>query len=327
MCRKILLMSIILVCATAFMAHAEDTSAQSEKTETVQATTTVKFELAEKTRHLIMVYRRYPSLENKRALFKQVEANYNQVLEQKKSQLQMLKKTGKSADQIAKVQNIIDTLIENRKKIISQTMRRFTNEDANVASQNKHDEYVPVSDADKNLYIGYAPVTNAAYTLFVQETGHETPGYWVNGQMPADKEQHPVVNVSYEDAVAYCKWLSDTDDKYVYRLPTTEEWELAAGKMPKDAKINCGKNKGTTPVNAFEDTMAACGAVDMWGNVWEWTSTAQQTKRGLTMMTIKGGSWASPCKKSQTEYRWDAREPKMTENTIGFRVIREKRKK
>jgi len=106
-------------------------------------------------------------------------------------------------------------------------------------------------------------------------------------------------------------------------LPSETEWELAAGKTPEDADINCALNKGTTPIDSFAETTAASGAVDMWGNVWEWTSTSKSTARGLVLMSVKGGSWASPRARCRTEYRGEAREPRFADNTLGFRVVRE----
>ena len=87
--------------------------------------------------------------------------------------------------------------------------------------------------------------------------------------------------------------------------------------------MNCGLNKGTTPIDAFSETLAASGAVDMWGNVWEWTSTSKSTARGLVLMSVKGGSWASPHARCRTEYRGEAREPRFADDTLGFRVVRE----
>ena len=140
--------------------------------------------------------------------------------------------------------------------------------------------------------------------------------------MPADKARHPVVNVSYDDAIAYCKWLSAEDDKALYRLPTEEEWEYAAGHMPKDADFNCGENEGTTPVDAYARTLSACGAIDMWGNCWEWTSTPVAAGKG--MMAVKGGSWNSRRTDCRTEQKGIGREAAAGSGDVGFRVIREK---
>ena len=71
-------------------------------------------------------------------------------------------------------------------------------------------------------------VTNAAYAEFVNATGHQdpknsNPAYtlWTDGRPLSGSEQHPVVNVSWLDAVDYCRWMGK-------RLPTEAEWEKAA---------------------------------------------------------------------------------------------------
>lgn len=136
-----------------------------------------------------------------------------------------------------------------------------------------------------------------------------------------------MVNVSYDDAVAYCKWLSEMDGKAIYRLPTETEWELAAGHMPKDADFNCGEEKATTPVDAYAKTLAACGAIDMWGNCWEWTSTEIPVSQGSggnkRIMVVKGGSWCSPRMSCRTEHS-EGREASGCYSDVGFRVVRER---
>jgi len=91
--------------------------------------------------------------------------------------------------------------------------------------------------------------TNADYQAFVQATGYAAPGIsksdyqkqgflvhdystvepylWQNDQYPTDQGQHPVVLISYEDALAYIAWRSQQGD-VSYRLPTATEWEKAA---------------------------------------------------------------------------------------------------
>lgn len=78
-----------------------------------------------------------------------------------------------------------------------------------------------------NPYIGYAPVTNAEYAAY------DASFVYAEGQ-----DNYPVVNVTLSQAAAYCDWLTANDEKHSYRLPSEEEWILAAGHMPKDVKMN-----------------------------------------------------------------------------------------
>jgi len=131
--------------------------------------------------------------------------------------------------------------------------------------------------------IGRYPVTNAEYQAFVQETGREPPQHWDGESYPEGKDGHPVVNVSWHDAVAYCQWLSQKSGK-LYRLPTEAEWEKAArgtdgriypwGNEWDETKLNSaeGEPGDTTPVGQYSPGGdSPYGAADMAGNVWEWT--------------------------------------------------------
>ena len=101
------------------------------------------------------------------------------------------------------------------------------------------------------------------------------------------KADHPVVNVSWRDAMAYCQWLNDTLrgelKDLTLRLPTEAEWEKAArgtqgnewpwGNEFDQNKCNSGEGGkgGTTPVGAYSPQGdSPYGAADMAGNVWEW---------------------------------------------------------
>jgi formylglycine-generating enzyme required for sulfatase activity len=73
--------------------------------------------------------------------------------------------------------------------------------------------------------IGRFPVTNREYGIFVDETHAPAPPFW-SDETFSDPDL-PVVGISWEDATAYCKWLSQrTREKF--RLPTEAEWERAA---------------------------------------------------------------------------------------------------
>ncbi|MDO5567018.1 MAG: formylglycine-generating enzyme family protein, partial [Planctomycetia bacterium] len=73
------------------------------------------------------------------------------------------------------------------------------------------------------------PVTNSEYKKFLDETNKfDPPQYWKNGTWPEGKEKHPVLDVSYDEAQAYCQWLESKNSKWHFRLPTEAEWENAA---------------------------------------------------------------------------------------------------
>ncbi|MDO4571671.1 MAG: SUMF1/EgtB/PvdO family nonheme iron enzyme [Planctomycetia bacterium] len=286
-------------------------------------------ELNEETKRLIAACRRDPSKANLAALRRQVALNYDKVLERKKAKLEELKRTARHASKVQEMQEIVDEMILDRENRIEQSMRRFTDPRLRPGSRGMNDDgYLPVLGAAQNVSIAYVPVTNEDYAQFLMETRRKAPKGWKNGTVHSSLARHPVVNVSYNDAVAYCKWLTKKDGDAVYRLPTEVEWEYAAGHMPKDADFNCGENDGTTEVDAYADTLSACGAIDMWGNCWEWTSTKLTPQKGSKQvkgaMVVKGGSWFSPRTSCRTEHRGEGRKADTGFEDVGFRVVREK---
>jgi formylglycine-generating enzyme required for sulfatase activity len=206
-----------------------------------------------------------------------------------------------------------------------------------------HDNEKPRRRLDLPEYqIGRYPVTNAQYTRFISDTGHNPPDHWDGRNVPAGLEDHPVVNVSFEDAVAYCHWLSQVAGQH-YRLPTEAEWEKAArGGLPEtrrypwgdkwqpDSCNTCevGRN-GATPVHEFEHVnRSPFGVTDMVGNVWEWTaswyerypdSSHESVHYGRVYRVVRGGSWRSDCQdvhiSCRGRYKPDERRP-----YVGFRV-------
>lgn len=288
-------------------------------------------ELDEETKRLIATYKRNPSASSRQALKKQVEKNYDKVLGRKKAKLEELKRTAKHLSKVQEMQDIVDEMVRDRNTRIEQSMSRFTDSRLKPGVRETNDGYLPVLGASQNVFIAYTPVSNEDYSQFLKETGRKAPKDWKNGSMPKDKQRHPVVHVSYEDAIAYCKWLSNKDKTSIYRLPTEEEWELAAGHMPKDADFNCGERNGTSPVDAYAKTKGACGAIDFWGNCWEWTSTPitsnKKAEIKTSMMSIKGGSWSSPRNSCRTERKGEGRDASSSFADVSFRVIREQQRR
>jgi formylglycine-generating enzyme required for sulfatase activity len=130
----------------------------------------------------------------------------------------------------------------------------------------------------KPFAIGRHEVTFEEYDRFAQATGRELPSDhgWGRGR-------RPVINVSWDDAVAYAEWLSRQTGKR-YRLPSEAEWEYAARAGSENAypwgneignnRANCsgcGSSEGgkkTAPVGSFGANKF--GIQDTAGNVWEW---------------------------------------------------------
>jgi serine/threonine protein kinase len=149
-----------------------------------------------------------------------------------------------------------------------------------------------------DYHLSRTPVTNAQYAVFVQATGHRLPDHWKGkfrkgGNPPRGKGDHPVVNVSWHDAVAYCRWLAEVTGR-PYRLPSEAEWEKSA--RGSDGRIypwgnqwdatQCNSEKGgegdTTPVGTYPQGASPYGLLDMAGNVLEWTRS------------LWGGDWEEP---------------------------------
>jgi formylglycine-generating enzyme required for sulfatase activity len=211
-----------------------------------------------------------------------------------------------------------------------------------------------------SFYIDRRLVTNSQFKKFVDQNAVWAPErissdlrngnylrHWKSTGIPAGRENHPVVNVSWYAAVAYCQWRGK-------RLPTEAEWEHAArgglnGLFPwgseavDKGRANYGGSGiggtiavGTYPANGY-------GLFDIAGNVWEYladewqpyTSDAQRNPvaggdlfvhgdaflKIKTRRVIRGGSYGGDPINLWVEYR-DSHPPENAKEFVGFRCAK-----
>lgn len=213
--------------------------------------------------------------------------------------------------------------------------------DGNLASQPQHRVYVA------DFYMDRWLVTNGEYKKFIDATGHPVPNYEVGWcdtggynwdpqarMYPEGKRDHPVVLVTWDDAMAYAAWAGK-------RLPTEAEWERAArglngrrypwGHEFLPGRCNCKEAglKGTSPVGAFSsDGDTPEGLVDMIGNVWEWTNSlfrpypydpndGRESREADGFRVLRGASWVNDANVVHSLSRLDG--DFQFFNNVGFR--------
>ena len=186
-------------------------------------------------------------------------------------------------------------------------------------------------------------VTNNEYASFVAEAKHPAPSHWVNNRPVFGQEQWPVVNVSFDDAVAFAAWRSRRDG-VKYRLPTEQEWEYAARNGPRADLFPWGKDwvvglavlKESTPsaVGSRPGGANQWGVTDLIGNVWEWTASKVSVYPGNTtvipsnqqdLVTIRGGCYASDPANPDVPVSSALRQfiaPTTKTTLLGFRLVR-----
>jgi sulfatase modifying factor 1 len=232
----------------------------------------------------------------------------------------------------------------------------------------------------RDFYVGKCEVTRGQFGRFVKETGYLTEaerdgeGGWgydketrkIAGRKPAytwkfagfdQTDEHPVVNVTWNDADAFCKWLTKKTGMHV-RLPTEAEWEYAgrAGSSTDESLVTVGNVADATARKEFEWAAtvdatdgylftAPCGQFlanrfglyDMHGNVWEWVQdwygpyeslsakdpvqeAAVPDAKGRTYRVMRGGSFGKRTPRNPSLTRRVGGAPGSRDIDLGFRV-------
>jgi formylglycine-generating enzyme required for sulfatase activity len=188
----------------------------------------------------------------------------------------------------------------------------------------------------KPFFIDRNEVTNGEYQRFISATNRPAPAHWVGGKIPAGQMKFPVINVSWNDANAYARWAKK-------RLPTEAEWEFAArgtdGRIypwgnewkPDYANAGQGKNGRLFDAGRYVTGASPFGALDMSGNVWEWTASdfkdypgrkISSSLVGSGLKVIRGGAYDADLKNATTTYR-GAVSPNRAYDKTGFRCARD----
>ncbi len=220
-------------------------------------------------------------------------------------------------------------------------------------------------DIEQPYAISRYPVTNAQFAAFVQAGGYAVPRYWTEAgwSWPEDKNiagpeehgtpynlsNHPVVGVSWYEAVAFCRWLMEElrmegrlDESQKVTLPTEPQWEKAArgvdgriypwGPEPDPERANYDDTGIGSPsaVGCFPGGVSLYGVEDLSGNVWEWCRTKRESGyedyqndnalEGSARRVVRGGAFNLSPRYVRCAAR-NYRNPAGRSYYLGFRVV------
>ncbi|MCF8366469.1 MAG: formylglycine-generating enzyme family protein [Bacteroidales bacterium] len=241
-----------------------------------------------------------------------------------------------------------------------------TSEQSDCDGNEKPTHQVTLSD----FYIGKYEVTVAQFKNFIDETSYSTDAdkdggsyFWTGSgwtkksgvnwksdatgtTRPQSEYNHPVIHVSWNDAIEYCKWLNRKTGKN-YRLPTEAEWEYAArdgvqtnghsslyaGSNNIDEVAWYDGNSGSKTHPVGKKKPNELGLYDMTGNVWEWCSdwygsdyyknSSRNNPQGPSSgsyRVLRGGSWYGNARRCRVANRYN-HHPDIRNINYGFRLV------
>lgn len=223
---------------------------------------------------------------------------------------------------------------------VTITAGEFTmGDNSNEAEANEKPEHqVSLSQYEISKY----EVTFDQYDYFCDDTGRAEPE-----SMAVGRGKHPVINISWEDANAFCAWLSGKTTGKTFSLPTEAQWEKAARGTEKFkypwgndsptcdlANYNNCIGTATAEVGSYPDGGSPYGVFDMAGNVWEWCKdwydgnyyniSGHNDPQGPvsgTSRVVRGGCYSSNANNIRTAERSN-HDPQRSFQYIGFRICR-----
>jgi formylglycine-generating enzyme required for sulfatase activity len=202
-----------------------------------------------------------------------------------------------------------------------------------------------------SFYIARYPITNAQYQTFIDDGGYEDDRWWsgLERQSPEKSRwkqaNRPRETVSWYEAVAFCRWLSQQLG-YEVRLPTEQEWEKAARSKDgreypwgdgyragyanvdeKSMKAGPSNLKQTTAVGLYPQGASPYGVMDMAGNVLEWCLNKYDNPddnaidKTREFRVLRGGSWIGGPELARAARRGWSRPDYRIDYGGGFRVV------
>ena len=211
----------------------------------------------------------------------------------------------------------------------------------------------PLVTISRPFYLARYELTNGQFRQFRPE--HDSSEHLTrHGRFSLNGDRQPVVEVSWHDAVAFCRWLSARPTERAqgrhYRLPTEAEWEHAAASLrnwrypwgqtwparPDEANLleehTADGHVVAAPVGSYRPN--PLGIYDMGGNVWEWCldwyGPRQQLHRTDPVgpasgpgRVVKGASWDYHSQRHQRSSGRDHLKPEGRWYDVGFRLVAE----
>ena len=205
------------------------------------------------------------------------------------------------------------------------------------------------------FWMARTPVTNELYAAFVADSGVTAPIHWRGTQPPAALVDHPVVDVNWADAVAFCAWFQvqaargqaplsgvTWHDGLRVCLPSEAQWERAArgvdgrvfpwGDEWETHRANTRESGlgATQPVGSVPGGASPDGCLDMAGTVWEWTSSldwpypydrhdGREDPSASGRRILRGGCYANPHGYARCACRFRLL-PTVRNEFLGFRL-------